>query len=415
MIKIVCIILLSVSIAPVFGQEKLSLVQLQTMALSGSPRLKAAEAEVEMMQKRISQSGSLDDPRVKIGVNNLPTGSFSFTKEDMTSKEIGVSQMIPLGKLGTRKEIASKEYEKAKEQLRAEKAETLHMIRMNSYELYYIRASVAILQDIKKQIDIVIDSEIAANKTGRGSLSNVIKANIEKNMVDEEIITLVRREHDAVKKIRYLAGVTSDIDIAALPEPGKETIPRDETIASVLRTNPELRMAKADEEIDRSRLSLKRAEYIPDVEIGASYMQRQNGNGMKRDDMVSGMISFNIPVWSWNKNMPMVDEMSRKHDASTQRVDDKLNDIRARTESVIAKIDSWRSLYQLYNDRMIPQTQIALETLLARYKTSAGEIMPVIDTIRILLRYRKEKIMAQTEFMSAVSELSLLSGSEGVQ
>ena len=75
------------------------LVDLQRTALSANPRIKAMEAEAQMMKKRIPQSTALEDPKLKLGINNLSVTSPSFTKEDMTSKEIGISQMIPLGKL----------------------------------------------------------------------------------------------------------------------------------------------------------------------------------------------------------------------------------------------------------------------------------------------------------------------------
>jgi hypothetical protein len=109
------------------------LVELQRIALSGNPRIKAMEAEAQMMKKRIPQSTALEDPKLKLGINNLPVKSPSFTKEDMTSKEIGVSQMIPLGRLPYQNKIAHREYEKALVKLKAEKVETLHMLRMNYY------------------------------------------------------------------------------------------------------------------------------------------------------------------------------------------------------------------------------------------------------------------------------------------
>ncbi len=42
------------------------------------------------------QAGALPDPMLMMGVQNLPTNSFSFNKELMTSKMIGLSQTFPL-------------------------------------------------------------------------------------------------------------------------------------------------------------------------------------------------------------------------------------------------------------------------------------------------------------------------------
>jgi outer membrane protein TolC len=133
---------------------------------------------------------------------------------------------------------------------------------------------------------------------------------------------------------------------------------------------------------------------------------------MKRDDMVSGMIIFNIPVWSWKKNMNMVDEMAKKNESAKNLYQDKLNDIKARTEILVSQLVKWRDLYKLYKNKLIPQTELGLETILSRYRTSSVEFMPVIDSVRMLLRYRKELLMAKKEYCVSYSELHALLGQE---
>jgi outer membrane protein TolC len=398
-----------------FAQTGMSLVEVQQAALSKSPRLLSMQKEVEMAGSRVSLSTSLEDPKLKLGVNNLPTSTFSFTMEDMTTKEIGVSQMIPLGKFSSRKDTAIKEYERAKEQLRLERIDTLHMIRMNSYELFYTRISIKILEEIKKQLRLVIDSEIASNKAGTGSLGNVIKANIEFNIVDEELISLKQRETETTQRIRYLAGLTADNEIAITLQPNFTMTSADDVKKSILSSNPELAISKLEADISRGQMSQKKDEYIPDMEVGVSYMQRQNGNGKKRDDMVSGMLTFNIPAWSLGKNSSMVDEMSKKTEASDASYTDKLNELNARAEILVSQTVKWRDLYKLYSEKLIPQTELALETMMARYKSNAGDYLSVIDTVRMILRYKKEQSMALTSFYGAQSELAKLTGIEVLQ
>jgi cobalt-zinc-cadmium efflux system outer membrane protein len=331
----------------------------------------------------------------------------------MTSKEIGISQMIPLGKLGYKKSIAEKEYEKAAAKLKAEKVETLYMLRMYIYEIIYTRSSIKIMEDIKKQIKLVIDSEIAASKSGMGSLSNVIKAKTEYDMADEEVISLEQKRKEFEQKINYLAGKKIEINIDKLPEPDFKEISVDSINKEIIASNPALKMLLIDTEISRNEISLKKSEYIPDVDIGVSYMQRQNSpDGMKRDDMVSGMITFNIPLWSWKKNTNMVDEMWKKNESAKNLYQDKLNDMKARAEILVSMLVKWKDLYKLYKDKLIPQTELGLETILSRYRTSSVEFMPVIDSVRMLLRYRKELLMAKKEYSVSYSELHALLGQE---
>ncbi len=411
---VLCLIMLALCMpaSPLHG-EPVSLKDIQELALAHSPRIKAMEQEAAMMKKRIPQNAALDDPRVKFGVNNLPTGSLSFEEEDMTSKELGVSQMIPLwGKLSSKERIAIKEYEKAIERLRLERIEVLHMLRMGVYELVNIRATAVILNEIKDQLKLVIDSEIAANKAGTGSLSNVIKANIEYTMIDEELITLKQKEKESGQRILYLTGEKVQLIFNDLPEPEFNELKGDDIKAGITATNPGFIMARLDKEIADEEISLKKKEYLPDVDLGLSYMQRDDGPMGPRSDMISGMATINVPFWFRKKNIPLVDEMRKKSEAAGNLVIDKRNELDSKAETLLSRINKWRDLYRLYHDQLIPQTALALETNLARYKSGRVEFMPVIDTVRMLLRYRKDLIMAKTEYYISYSELHTLLGTE---
>lgn len=415
------------------ANEPQALIDLQRIVLAENPRIKAMDAEAQMMKKRIPQSTALEDPKLKLGINNLPVKNPSFTKEDMTSKEIGVSQMIPLGKLPFQDRIARREYDKAVARLRVERVESLHMVRLYYYELMYAGSSIKILEEIKKQIKLVIDSEVAATKAGMGSLSNVIKARIEHTMVDEEIINLKQRQKELEQDIWYLAGNTVPVAFMPLAEPDFMEVPIEQVRKEILASNPQLRLAALDVELSKSEIALKKSEYAPDLELGFSYMQRQDGKrknsfetmlGMdgptvtyksekvKRDDMVSAMATISIPFWFWQKNIPMVEEMKKKNESAKNLYRDALNKMYARAGVLESQMVKWRDLYRLYHDRLIPQTELALETNLARYRTGSVEFMPVIDTVRMLLRYRKELVMAVKEYYASYSEMNALMGAE---
>ncbi len=391
-----------------------SIVELQYITISENQRIKAMEAESEMIKKRIPQSTAIDDPKLKLGFNNVPLSTFSFTSEDMTSKEIGITQMIPFGKLGYKETIAVKEYAKSRNKIKAEKVMTAHQVRMNIYELVYLRSSIKILDEIKQQINLVIDSEVAAAKSGMGSISNVIKSKIESNMIDEEIINLKQKQRETELKINYFIGRKVDVNIYDLPEPDFRELSADAVQKEILNSNPELKMLLIDTEISRIEITQKKMEYIPNMELGLSYMQRDSTPVMKRDDMLTGMVTFSIPVWFWKKNIPMIEESKKKFASQKNLYQDKLNDINARTEIQLSQLSRWRDLFRLYQDKLIPQTKLALETNLARYRSSAVEIMPVIDNVRMLLRYKKELVMAVKEYYISFSELNALMGVEVV-
>lgn len=394
----------------------MSLPELEAFALAGNPRLKAMEAEALMAHKRIRPARALDDPRLKLGANSLPATDPNFSDSDMTTKELGVSQMIPLGgKLSAREAIAEIEYRQARERLRGERIELVTMLRAASYELAFVRASIVIVNDIRAQIRLVIDGEIAASKSGMGSLTGVIKANLEYSMIEEELITLARKEVELRQRIRYLAGGDVEPATDGLLAPVFARPPGEGLEADLLESNPNLAILRLAHERASEIARLRQRDLVPDVELGLSYMQRDNGPMGKRDDMVSGMASFNLPLYYTSKNAPMIDEARLGRETAARLYDDRRNELLARARTLVDSLARWEAQYRLYTAQIIPQSSLALEAALARYRTGAVEFMPVVDTLRMLLRYRREALMALKEYHTAVAEIKALTGKEVAQ
>jgi outer membrane protein TolC len=405
-------ILLTVTLLPA-PLRALTLEELQQTALAENPRLRAMAAEVKMTRLRVGPGSSPEDPKLRLGLNNLSVDNPALTAEEMTSLEIGVSQMLTLwGKLGLRERIALARHRLALERFRQEKIETLHRVRSGAYELQYLASSRALLDDIKKQLKLVISSEVTASKAGTGSLSAVIKANVEYAMIDEEVFTLEQRVREERKTLRYLVAKDFGDDTGVQPEPSFDEPDAVEVKRNAAASNPELAAARINREIAESELSLKKRDYFPDVELGLSYMYRKDTADMRRSDMVSGMATMSVPAWFWKKNMPMVDEMSARDAAARDLVRDKSNEIDAKAYIIIGRMKRAKELFQLYKTRIIPQTELSLETSLARYRTGSVEFMPVIDGVRMLLRFKKELLMAEKEYRVSYSELHALMGRE---
>lgn len=64
-------------------------------AIRVSPKIKMLELKKETLRLKVIQNSNLSNPMLSLGVSNLPVPSFSFNKETMTEKMIGLSQEIP--------------------------------------------------------------------------------------------------------------------------------------------------------------------------------------------------------------------------------------------------------------------------------------------------------------------------------
>ena len=90
-------------------------------------------------RERLGGAGALDDPKAWIALSNVPVRSWSFREEDMTGKEIGLSQMFPYpGKRGHAVQIVTRE----KEQAEFELEEMRNMLRADVKMAYAELASI---------------------------------------------------------------------------------------------------------------------------------------------------------------------------------------------------------------------------------------------------------------------------------
>src|SRR5512134_2728620 len=85
-------------------------------AFSNNPSLSAMQERIRMKENAAVRAGALDDPKAWIGLSNVPVRSWSLREEDMTGKEIGLSQMFPYpGKRKTKTDIATREKEQTEQ------------------------------------------------------------------------------------------------------------------------------------------------------------------------------------------------------------------------------------------------------------------------------------------------------------
>lgn len=73
---------------------RLRLDQLIEEALQNNPEILASKKRWEAYKEKPSQTSVLENPMLGLGIVSLPT-NFSFKDEDMTMKEISISQKFP--------------------------------------------------------------------------------------------------------------------------------------------------------------------------------------------------------------------------------------------------------------------------------------------------------------------------------
>jgi len=93
------IIVLLMPLTPLAQPDKpvMNVEQLIEEAIQNNPEILAQKKRWGLFKQKIPQASALEDPMFGFGIVSLPT-NFSFKDEDMTMKEISISQKFPFGK-----------------------------------------------------------------------------------------------------------------------------------------------------------------------------------------------------------------------------------------------------------------------------------------------------------------------------
>ena len=92
------VLLGALAVAPCSADPTLPLAEAERLAIERDAVLQQLAVESAGMREQAIAEGQLMDPRLRVGAVNVPVNDFSFTAEDMTMVEVGVTQEFPAGR-----------------------------------------------------------------------------------------------------------------------------------------------------------------------------------------------------------------------------------------------------------------------------------------------------------------------------
>ena len=363
-------------------------------ALADNPSLESMRERIRMKENAAIKAGALDDPKLRMGITNLPVSSWDFREEDMTGKEIGLSQMFPWpGLRKTRTEMATREKEEAEFVLEEMRSTLRSEIKMTYAELASVRKQIEAVrrsQDVLKDI-VGVTEEIYA--VGKGSQPDVLRGQLEYGRMRETRIGLENREQVLSVRLNTLAALPADRPVpplADLPEIelhyGQADLVGIYEAERPARKAVQARAHRGDSSIRMANLAAK-----PEFEVSVSYMQRDPmPDGTKRSDMVSSMVTMTLPVWREGKIAPGIREME-----SEKRMTGRdLANLDLETSSAIgrslATIKSRREAAVLYRTTLIPQAEQSFHATAESYRVGKTDFPMLMDAAMAVLSFRRE-------------------------
>jgi len=381
-------------------------------ALQNNPEILASKKRWEVFKEKIPQARALPDPMFGFGIVSLPT-NFSFRDEDMTMKELSVSQMFPFyGKRRLMGEMAEKEAEAVFKEIQERTNRIIKEVKATYFELSYNYRSTEITQRNKEILESFVKIAETQYALGMGIQQDVLKAHVEVSKMVDDLIMLGQKRRALEAKLNALLNRSPEVSVGEPAEVIFKKLPYaiDELQKMAVEINPTLQGMKKMIEAKEKAYELAKREYYPDLTLKFAYGQRDNGPEMKRRDMLTGMMEINIPIFYKSKQERKVAETKADIQVIEAQYRAMKNEILFMITDMGSMIQRVERQLELYKTGIIPQASLQINSAMSGYRVGKADFMTLLDSRMTLYRYELEYHQALTEYHKNVTSLEAVVG-----
>ena len=394
------------------AQTRLNLDRLIQEALQSNPEILAARKRGEVFREKVPQASALEDPMLGFGIVNLPT-NFSFREEDMTMKEISISQKFPFpGKRPLMREMAEKEAEAVSAEIEDRANKVIQEVKTAYFDLSHVYRAKEVTQRNKQIFETLAKIAETRYATGEAIQQDVLKAHVEISRMADEWIMLDQKRAALEAKLHSLLNRPEDVSMGEPEELVFKRFPftLEELQKTALDANPSLKAMKTMIEAKEKAHGLAKLDYYPDFTFKFAYGQRDNSPEMNRRDMLSGMVEMNIPIFYESKQSRKVAETLADVQTFQARYRAMQNEVFYMIASMASMVQRTERQLELYRTGIIPQAGMQVKSALSAYTVNKIDFMTLLDSQMTLYRYELEYHEALTEYEKNLSSLEAAVG-----
>ncbi len=391
-----------------------ALEQLITDLVARNDELLSLRNELAALEEEVPAAGALDDPRLGVGVANLPTDSFSFNQEPMTQKQLFIAQKFPwFGKLDlrTQRSVLAVVRQRAVIDVRAQ--ELAKSLSLTYYDLGATleerRFNAELIQTVTQMLRVAE----AVYASGRGLQQDVLLAQVELSKLVSEKIDIEKKQRVQVARINEL--LNRDVTIEAAPA-GQDDflnlkLEADEMHVLGLRYNPRLAVRQA--EVDRAEvnIALARKDYYPDMDFRVGYGQRdEDRTGRDLPDFVSASVTVSLPLYQHRKQDRQMAAALNRQSSAAKAYENLANALPYQIDAILDEIHAIRENYRLFKGGLVQQTELWSRSSLAAYEVGKLDFGTMIDAHVRRLRFELQTEKFRFQVYQKLAELEALTG-----
>ena len=390
---------------------RLSLGEITSIVLANNPAIQQALRKWNAAKARITQEAAWDDLRVS--GSSRAARFVDVAPNAFTDQVVSVEQAIPItGKNLLRARAAAADAVAIFEQARREQLDVLAQARALYFRLANANAQLELNRRNLTSLRQLAEVSRSRYEVGKANVADALAAELEASKLLEAEQDIVRNISAEQSQLNVLMNRDA---FAPLGQPEQTSVASLGTSMETLRARmlanrPELKIAQAKIDMEKSRLDLSRRDWIPDPAIKVE-AQRYNESRQAASELAAGL-SFTVPWINPGKYSAAVRE-AKENLAAAEKESERVNaESLGALRDALQKVHTARHHLELFRDKLVPQARQAFEGNQFAYETGKASFLEWITAQRNL---RDLEAMGQqhgADYYAALAELEAVVGSD---
>jgi len=388
--------------------EPMTFDQALASAGASAPDLEAGGLRVDAARSASRSAGSLPDPRLTLGLDNVPVSgplAGRLGADEMTMGRIGIEQDVPSGaKRRAQTAEASASIGVAQAQVVIEAREVRLATAMAWLDLYYAKRRLAALDALSETLAPILDAAPSAVTAGASRPGETLAPQQWRAMLADKRSDLVAL---AARARAELARWTGDAQADVQGDPPVLGIDG-ATLRAGLDRHPVLLAYLASGRQADAAVRVAQADKQPDWSWGLSYQHRDPMFG----DMVSAEVTVSLPLFSQNRQDPII--AARANDATRVRVERE-----AARRKLTAELEAGLADHLMHHDRMmrardvlVPLAQRRADLETASFGAGTAGLSAVLDAFTALVDAKLDALDREAEVARDAVRLNITYGND---
>ena len=398
----------------------LNLQQAIDKAISEDEWLTSSQKKESAIRSLSSGMTALPDPKISVGLLNMPTDSFDFNQEAMTQFSVSISQMFPAGDT---LRLVGEKYAVEGDQLPLMRINRRAMLTMDISNLwltaYNVEEKIKLVQQNKalfEQLHDVVESGYSS-AYGRSKQQDLVRSELELIKLDHQLAQLQHAKENALQKMSqyilpnsFSQQSNDNFSLKTNRESfsfARYQLIRSDLLASRLSYHPLVRIVEVQSNAAELGKNIAEQKYKPEWGVTLGYSHRDDDlSGNDRSDLASVAVSVSLPIFSSRRQDAQVKASTLQVESLISEKQLVVNELAAKYRVLTSDIDQLDHHIHLYESKLLPGFRESAQAMLNAYTSNDGDFSNVVQARIATLNAHIELLNIRTDRFKRLAELN---------